>query len=89
MYQVIHEGVIKAAKKTNLARLGVGGKDVNRVFGRFVKELYILSQMHSDRYASARGFEIVSASLPQVTCTMGRWSRMMWDRLGVSMQSMR
>lgn len=64
MYQVIHEGVIKAAKKTNLARLGVGGKDVNRVFGRFVKELYILSQMHSDRYASARGFEIVSASLP-------------------------
>ena len=51
VYQIIHEGVVKAAKKTNLARLGVGGKDVNRVFGRFVKELYILSQMHSDRYA--------------------------------------
>lgn len=54
VYQVIHEGVIKAAKKTNLARLGVGGKDVNRVFGRFVKELYILSQMHSDRYMPLR-----------------------------------
>lgn len=49
VYQVIHEGVIKAAKRTNLARLGVGSKDVNRVFGRFVKELYILSQMHSER----------------------------------------
>eukprot|EP00903_Cladosiphon_okamuranus_P015667 g14469.t1 len=55
VYQVIHEGVIKAAKKTNLARLGVGGKDVDRVFGRFVKELYILSQMHSDRVVSVYG----------------------------------
>ncbi|CAN0363125.1 unnamed protein product, partial [Ectocarpus sp. 12 AP-2014] len=49
VYQVVHEGVVKAAKKTNLARLGVGKKDIDRVFERFVKELYILSQMHSDR----------------------------------------
>lgn len=63
VYQVIHEGVIKAAKKTNLARLGVGGKDVNRVFGRFVKELYILSQMHSDRCSSAIGFLKLAALL--------------------------
>lgn len=54
VYQVIHEGVVKAAKKTNLARLGVGGKDVNRVFERFVKELYIMSQMHSDRCVPGR-----------------------------------
>ena len=49
VYQVIHEGGIKAAKRTNLARLGLGSKEIHRVFGRFVKELYILSQMHSDR----------------------------------------
>ncbi|CAM9187175.1 unnamed protein product [Pylaiella littoralis] len=56
VYQVIHGGVVKAAKKTNLARLGVGGQnDVNRVFKRFVKELYILSQMHSDRVVSVFG----------------------------------
>ncbi|CAN0440080.1 unnamed protein product [Pylaiella littoralis] len=56
VYQVIHEGVVKAAKKTNLARLGVGGKDdVNRVFKRFVKELYIMSQMQSDRVVSVYG----------------------------------
>ncbi|CAN0434518.1 unnamed protein product [Pylaiella littoralis] len=56
VYQVIHEGVIKAAKKTNLARLGVGGKnDVNQVFKRFFRELYILSQMHSDRVVSVYG----------------------------------
>lgn len=58
VYQVVHEGVIKVAKKTNLTRLGVGGKHVDRVFGRFVKELYILSQMHSDRYAAAIGCTI-------------------------------
>lgn len=34
----------------NLARLGLGTTDVDRVFGRFVKELYILSQMHSERW---------------------------------------
>ncbi|CAM9513683.1 unnamed protein product [Ectocarpus fasciculatus] len=55
VYQVIHEGVVKAAKKTNLARLGVGKKDVDRVFERFVRELYILSQMHSDRVVSMYG----------------------------------
>ncbi|CAB1102808.1 unnamed protein product [Ectocarpus sp. CCAP 1310/34] len=55
VYQVIHEGVVKAAKKTNLARLGVGKKDIDRVFERFVKELYILSQMHSDRVVSMYG----------------------------------
>lgn len=49
VYQVVHEGVVKAAKKTNLARLGVGRHGVDRVFKRFVKELYILSQMHSER----------------------------------------
>ncbi|CAM9487507.1 unnamed protein product, partial [Hapterophycus canaliculatus] len=55
VYQVMHDGVVKAAKKTNLARLGVGGKAVNRVFERFVKELYIMSKMHSDRVVSVFG----------------------------------
>lgn len=49
VYRVVHEGVVKAAKVTNLQRLGLGEKDLDRVFGRFVKELYILSQMHSER----------------------------------------
>lgn len=50
VYQVIHEGVIKAAKKTSLRRLALRAEGTDRVFGRFVKELYILSRMRSDRW---------------------------------------
>lgn len=50
VYQVIHEGVVKAAKKTSLRRLALRPEGIDRVFGRFVKELYILSRMRSDRW---------------------------------------
>lgn len=63
---MIHEGVVKAAKKTNLGRLGVLEKDVDRVFGRFVKELYILSQMHSDRYDGGELVGILFAQRSQI-----------------------
>ncbi|CAM9266255.1 unnamed protein product, partial [Sphacelaria rigidula] len=66
VYQVVHEGVVKAAKVTNLRRLGLGDKDVDRVFGRFVKELYILSQMHSERVVSVYGAIASSTELTLV-----------------------
>ncbi|CAM9886582.1 unnamed protein product [Ascophyllum nodosum] len=55
VYQVVHEGVVKVAKKTNLRRLGLRPEDTNRVFGRFVKELYILSRLRSERVVSVYG----------------------------------
>lgn len=67
VYQVIHEGVVKAAKKTNLTRLGVGKKDIDRVFERFVKELYILSQMHSDRCVCVRLFNFYTSTANWLT----------------------
>lgn len=46
---MIHKGTIKVAKKTNLSRFGLRAEDTDRVFGQFVKELYILSRMRSER----------------------------------------
>lgn len=39
-------------KVVNLTRLGLSMNDVDKVFGRFVKELYILSQMKSQRWVA-------------------------------------
>lgn len=72
MYQVVHEGVVKVAKKTNLARLGVGRHGVDRVFKRFVKELYILSQMHSERFDGSDSIRTVDGmNVVGYWCTVG------------------
>lgn len=68
---MVHEGVVKVAKKTNLARLGVGRHGVDRVFKRFVKELYILSQMHSERFDGVDSTRRVDGMNGVFCCTLG------------------